>query len=240
MWHQYGWFICFKFCWYVKCVDETDEEVLPIKKEPKSCICISDGKQDSIIWKWSKFEHPSRGNAIASAAEIKLQTSIKSLCFGQSGEAQVLQDHWLFTYSSPPEDECCNSTKELYLQLMIVELSELLKFWSFSQSWLSTNWIDSYLGSLCGLYLYPTTYQLSLEWNMDRLLHVTTKFSNSQPLLENGPTRMWQLFISHVNLPCYYNLCNNLYDVDWFVYLFGSWIVLIFIISKFLVCYTSY
>ncbi|KAH0695365.1 hypothetical protein KY285_022462 [Solanum tuberosum] len=36
---------------------------------------------------------PSGADAIASATKIKLQASIKSLCFRQSGKAQVLQDH---------------------------------------------------------------------------------------------------------------------------------------------------
>lgn len=110
--------------------DETDEEILPIKKEPKSCSCISYREQDSIIWRWSKFEHTSRGDAITSATKIKLQASIKSLCPRENGKAQVLQDNWLSTYSSSPEDERRNFTKELYLQL-IMELSKLVKFWSF-------------------------------------------------------------------------------------------------------------
>lgn len=35
-------------------------------------------------------------------------------------------------------------------------------------------------------------------------------------------------------------ICNNLYDIDWFVYLFGTWIVLLIFNISILVCDTSY
>lgn len=82
-----------------------DGKILPVKKKSEVHYGNDERKQYSIVWRRSYFGKLEWGTGSASATHTQLHGSVKSLCFGKIGEAQVLQEDRVFGGYGSQEDE---------------------------------------------------------------------------------------------------------------------------------------